>query len=86
MSNAARRIDWKTVLPIAIGALILVAGTAYLLNASHSIFAEQCRLQCNAAAMTYKVRAVPRAAHDLTYPGECVCVPRGGRKWWEVWK
>jgi hypothetical protein len=36
--------------------------------------------------MDYKVRAVHRAPPSAEYPGECICVARIAKRWWEFWK
>jgi hypothetical protein len=78
---------WKTYLPIAVGLTILMVPTVYILNESNSIFAEQCRQQCAVIGMDFRVKAVGmQRGGDLQYPGQCECVVRGLKKWWEFWK
>jgi hypothetical protein len=65
---------------------LLVVATAYMLDRSHAIVREECRRLCDPVGMDYTIRAVPVNPLDLKYPGECICVPRPARRWWEIWK
>lgn len=79
------RVKWRLVLPIALGAAVL-GSTVYMVNRSHSIFGDQCRTRCAAFGMDYRVRPVPPPVYGVEYPGECVCVPRAAKRWWEIWR
>jgi hypothetical protein len=70
----------------AVAAALLLGATFYVLDRSHALVGESCRQLCDPIGMDYKVRAVPLDRLDPKYPGECLCVPRVPKRWWELWK
>ena len=81
-----KRIDWKTVLPIAIGAAVLLVPPVVVMTMSDSVFREECKQRCETNGMDYKVRATGLKGDDLYYPAECTCIPHAPKRWWEFWR
>ena len=79
------RLRWSLVVPAAVGVAVLGA-TVYAVSSSHAIFRAQCREQCAASGLDYKVRALPGTQYGAVYPAECVCVARGEKRWWQLWR
>ena len=76
----------KAISAYALAGAMLLGATAYMVDRSHAIFREECRQRCDASSMDYKVRARPANTIVAEYPGECICVPRAPKRWWEIWR
>jgi hypothetical protein len=86
--SESTRLGWRQILLIAIGLLVLIVPTWYIVGSSRAIFREECRQSCEKIEMDFRVKAVGHrgASGDLRYPGECECIKRTGKQWWQFWR
>ena len=76
---------WLTNAVIALGALIMIVPTIWVLQKSRIEFSKECASICYPLGMDYKIVSTGFSGYDR-YPATCDCVPVAPKKWWQLWK